>query len=189
MRLHLGDEVIKRRAIQVVEQLLLAANPPAVPTEAEIIAAFNERREELKRPPRLSIEHIYFNREREAEVDEVIARIQRQGLSAEAARELSSPFLPGYRFSGQTPDQLARHFGSAFVLNLMQAEPVAGQWAGPVRSTYGLHYVYVSALEPARDAELEEVRKLLERDLSSRARTKALQESVSKMREEYEVRR
>ncbi len=28
MRLHLGDEVIKRRMVQVMEQLLLAANPP-----------------------------------------------------------------------------------------------------------------------------------------------------------------
>ncbi|MDE0931642.1 MAG: peptidyl-prolyl cis-trans isomerase, partial [Halioglobus sp.] len=55
MRLHLSDEVIKRRMIQVMEQLLLAANPPLPPTEAEIIAEFDQRKEELRRPTRYSI--------------------------------------------------------------------------------------------------------------------------------------
>ncbi|MAT93080.1 MAG: hypothetical protein CME59_10810 [Halioglobus sp.] len=188
MRLHLGDEVVKRRMIQVMEQLLLAANPPAVPTEAQLAAEFAQRREELRRPPRLSIEHIYFNREREADVDSVIATIDEQGLDAAAARQLSSPFLPGYRFRQQTPDQLARHFGASFVRNLLATNPQAGAWSGPVRSTYGVHYVWVEALEPEREATLEEVRPQLLRDLESRARAEALRESIDRLRERYEVR-
>ena len=187
MRLHLGDEVIKRRIIQIVEQLLLAANPPAQPTAVEIEAEFQARREDLRRPARYSIEHLYFSREREAEVEEVAARIETQGLTAEQARSFSSPFLPGYVFLRQTPDQLARHFGAAFVKNLIDAGPRAGAWLGPVRSTYGLHYVFVSEIEPDRDATLDEVRSLLERDLSSRARNAALAEGIDKLRENYEV--
>ncbi|PLW67305.1 peptidyl-prolyl cis-trans isomerase [Pseudohalioglobus lutimaris] len=189
MRLHLGDEVIKRRMIQVVEQLMLASNPPAAPTEAEVRAEFEQRRDELRRPPRYTIEHLYFSREREDEVSAVIERVLSRKLSAEDARQFSSPFLPGYRFVSQTPDQLARHFGAAFVDNLEEAGPRAGEWVGPVRSTYGLHYVFVSELEPGRDAELEEVRKQLERDLVSRARTASLAESIEALRENYEVRR
>ncbi|KAA1194099.1 peptidyl-prolyl cis-trans isomerase [Pseudohalioglobus sediminis] len=187
MRLHLGDEVVKRRMIQVVEQLMLAANPPAEPAEEEMRAEFESRREELRRPPRYSIEHVYINREREAEVDAIIGEIQARQLTPESARELSSPFLPGYRFNSQTPDQLARHFGAAFLLNLEQANPVAGEWAGPIRSTYGLHYVYVSEFEPSRDARFDEVRQLLQRDLASRARAAALADSIAALREEYEV--
>lgn len=187
MRLHLGDEVVKRRMIQIMEQLMLASNPPAEPTEQQLAEEFASRKEELRRPPRYSVEHIYFNRERELEVESVIATIAEQGLDAEQARSMSSPFLPGYRFLKQTPEQLARHFGAAFVLNLKEAGPVAGQWLGPIRSTYGLHYVYVLALEPDRDATLEEVRPLLLRDLQSRGRTTALQESIARLREEYEV--
>ena len=187
MRLHLGDEVVKRRLIQIMEQLMLAANPPAAPAEAELAAEFEQRGEELRRPPRYSIEHIYFNRDREAEVETVIATVKEQAMTPEQARSLSSPFLPGYRFSRQTPEQLARHFGSAFVMNLEQSDPQPGLWRGPIRSTYGLHYVFVSELEPSRDATLEEVRTLLERDLQSRARTAALAESIDRLREEYEV--
>lgn len=187
MRLHLGDEVVKRRLIQVMEQLMLANNPPVSPTEAQIADEFDAKREELRRPPRYSIEHLYFNREREDEVESVIATVAQQHLSAEAARHLSSPFLPGYTFQRQSPDQLARHFGASFVMNLEQADPVAGQWTGPIRSTYGLHYVWVSALEPARDARLEEVELQLRRDLEARARSEALQQSIAAMREDYEV--
>jgi len=187
MRLHLGDEVVKRRMIQIMEQLLLVANPPQTASEAAIAGEFAARKEELRRPPRYSIEHVYFNRAREGEAEQVVASITEQNLSATEARQLSSPFLPGYTFQRQSSDQLARHFGAAFVKNLLDAEPAAQQWVGPIRSTYGLHYVWVSELEPSRDATLEEVRPLLLRDLDSRARTEALQESMAKLRESYEV--
>ena len=187
MRLHLGDEVVKRRMVQVMEQLLLAGNPPAPPTEAMIEAAFEERRDELRRPRRYDIEHLYFSRDREQDVPAVIARITDERLSVDQTRELGSPFLPGYRFLRQSPEQLARHFGAAFVKNLEEAEPVARAWVGPIRSTYGLHYVWVDAIEEARDATLEEVRVQLLRDLESRARRDALQASVDRLRENYEV--
>jgi hypothetical protein len=187
MRLHLGDEVIKRRLIQVMEQLLLAANPPLVPTEAEIEAEFTARRVQLRKPARYSIEHLYFNSEREGEVDAVIAKIEAEGRSATTAREMSSPFLPGYVFSRQSPDQLARHFGASFVSNLEETEPQAGQWAGPVRSTYGLHYVWVEAIEPERDSTLDEVRGQLLRDLEMRSKSKALASAIENLRADYEV--
>jgi hypothetical protein len=188
MRLHLGDEVVKRRLIQVMEQLMLAGSPPRAPTEQELQAEFELRRDELRRPPRYSIEHIYFNREREGEIDSAIATIKEKSLDATQARELSSPFLPGYRFRHQTPDQLARHFGASFVKNLMESKPAAGAWSGPIRSTYGLHYVWVDELEPDRDATLEEVRLQLLRDLESRAKAASLRASIESLRERYEVR-
>jgi len=188
MRLHLGDEVIKRRMIQVMEQLLLANAPPAPVTDEEIETEFASRREELRRPPRYSIEQLYFNREREKDIPQVIERIRKQGLNATEARQLSSPFLPGYVFNKQTPDQLARSFGAAFVMNLQQAEPQAGKWVGPLASTYGQHYVWVEAIEPARDATLDEVRAQLERDLASRHRGEALRSAIDQLRQNYEVR-
>jgi len=187
MRLHLGDEVVKRRLVQIMEQLLLAANPPLVPTDAEIEAEFVARKEELRKPARYSIEHLYFTREREAEIDSVIATIKEQALFAEAARSMSSPFLPGYVFKRQSPDQLARHFGASFVMNFQDGNPQQGQWLGPLRSTYGLHYVWVEAIEPERDANLDEVKVQLLRDLEVRAKAAALQSAIENMRKDYEV--
>jgi parvulin-like peptidyl-prolyl isomerase len=189
MRLHLSDEVIKRRLVQIMEQLLLGFNPPEPVTDAELQAEFEARKDELRRPPRYSIEHVYFNAGRESEAEAAIARINNEQLDAAAALELSSPFLPGYRFTRQSPDQLARQFGSQFVSNLESATPRPGTWVGPVRSTYGLHYVWVNEVEAGREATLEEVSKQLHRDIESRKRAVALQQSIDEMRADYEVRK
>ena len=187
MRLHLGDEVIKRRMVQVMEQLLLATQPPAQPSEVMIEAAFAERKSELRRPPRYTIEHLYFSRDRAAEVDNAVDTITANDWQPEQARQLGSPFLPGYRFTQQSPAQLARHFGAAFVKNFEKAGPQAMQWVGPVRSTYGMHYVWVESVTPSRDATLEEVRPELQRDLESELRTEALQAAIAELRQRYEL--
>ena len=174
--------------IQVMEQFLLASNPPARPSEADIVAEFERRHEELRRAPRYSIEHIYFDRAREAEAAAVIAKIEAANLTPQQARELSSPFLPGYRFTRQTPDQLARNFGTAFVQNLTSLDLHAGQWVGPVRSTYGTHYVWLDQIEAARDAELDEVRPQVQRDLESLSKQAALRHAIHALRENSEIR-
>jgi hypothetical protein len=187
MELHLGDEVVKRRLIQAMEQLLLVQNSRPPPGEAAIVARFEERQEELRRPPRYSIEHVFLPRDRKPEITGVQQQIVSAQLNPEQARQLSSPFLPGYRFRAQSPQQLARHFGAAFVMNLQALEPAPQTWVGPVESTYGYHLVWLESLEPARPALLEEVRSELERDLLLEQRNQALREAVARVRQGYEV--
>ena len=72
--------------------------------------------------------------------------------------------------------------------SLERAAPTARQWLGPIRSSYGLHYVWISALEPARDAQLAEVEKQLRRDLEYAAQAQALQCAIAALRADYDVR-
>jgi hypothetical protein len=187
MELHLGDEVVKRRLIQVMEQLLLVRYPPLVPTEEDLQLAFEQRREELRRPVRYTINHVYLTRDRELELAAVAENIRLHSLAPEAAREFSSPFLPGYRFVSQSPQQLARNFGAGFVLNLEALDPQANTWVGPVESTYGFHLVWIEQLQSARDARLDEVQQQLLRDLKLERRREALRDAVAVVREGYEV--
>jgi hypothetical protein len=187
IELHLGDEVVKRRLIQVMEQLLLARHPPQQPTEDDIAAAFEDRAEELRRPVRYSIDHVYFTRDRSEQVDAVSAQIRAQAMTPQQARQLSSPFLPGYRFMAQSPQQLARNFGAGFVLNLEKSEPQAGSWVGPLESTYGYHLVWIEELQSERAARLDEVREQLLRDLKLERRRAALRDAVARVRTKYEV--
>ncbi len=188
MGLHLGDEVIKRRMIQVMEQLLLLAHPPAAVDDAALATAYEERREALRQPTRYTLQHLYYPREKVAEIAPTLERLRNEGIAPSQALSFSAPFLPGYRFAGQSPDQLARQFGAAFVMNLERLQPQPGQWVGPVQSSFGQHLVWVEAIEPARDAELAEVRQRLQRDLESEARNAALASAVAQLRSEYEVR-
>jgi hypothetical protein len=171
MRLHLGDEVVKRRLIQEMQQRLLFANPAIRPTKAEVLAEFSARKIEFSHPTRYSIEHIFFNIDREAEASSAIATIEQQQIDAESAKRFSSPFMSGYEF----------------VSTLINAGPVVGQPIGPIRSIYGIHYVWVTAIEPRRDAQLKEVEPQVRRDLEARASKQVLKSSIAVLRAEYEV--
>ncbi|MDG1662541.1 MAG: hypothetical protein P8H97_04120 [Pseudomonadales bacterium] len=192
MRLHLNDTVVKRRLIQVMEQQLLADNPASPPGKEEIEEEFENRFTELRRPPLYSIEHLFFNREREPEAPSVIAKITQQKLDFQAARHFSSPYLQGHKFTRQTPKQLTQNFGTEFVLSLEQAAPIAQpivqHWLGPIRSVFGLHYVWLNALEPARDAQLAEVEQQLRNDLTYAAQAQSLQNAIANLRQDYDVR-
>ena len=51
MRLHLDDQVVKRRLVQLMEQQLLIDSPAAKPSVDEIKVAFINRKQDLQRPP------------------------------------------------------------------------------------------------------------------------------------------
>ncbi len=187
MQLHLGDELVKRRLIDKVQNRLLSEASAAAPTKEQLRSEFSDRKEQFRLPARLSIAHLFFTEEREEQIKSVIAEIQENKLDVKAARHLSAPFMSGYEFHRQTPDQLARHFGAQFVSELAQASPVAGQWLGPIRSLYGLHYVWVAAIEPAREARFAEVEPQIRRDLETKIRTQALKNSIAALHNEYEV--
>ena len=181
MELHLGDEVVKRRLVQLMELVLLARNPPQPPTAEDLRAAFEARREELRRPPRYSLHQVFLARDRVAEADALLAKFREQGLSPAQALEF------GYHFDSRSPEELARQFGAAFVLNLERAAPEPGTWTGPVVSTYGTHLVWVEAVLPPREASLEEVESQLRRDLELVRRQEALDQALAQVREDYEV--
>jgi hypothetical protein len=187
MRLHLGDEVVKRRLIQEMQRRLLFVNPAIMPTKAQVLAEFTARKNEFRLPARYSIEHIFFNLDRDAETNSAIATIEQQQLDAESAKRFSSPFMSGYKFYQQTPDQLVRLFGVEFVSTLINAEPVVGQPIGPIRSIYGMHYVWVTAIALGRDAQLEEVEPQVRRDLKAKASRLALKNAIVALRSKYEV--
>jgi hypothetical protein len=188
MRLHLGDEVVKRRLIEKMKQRLLTINPPIEVTETQIAAEFIARKHEFYRSPRYSFAHVFISSEREAELKSVIKTIQDQRLTARTARYLSSPFMSGYEFQAQTAEQLTRNFGVLFISDLTKLGPVVGQWYGPIRSSFGWHYLWISAIEQGRDARLDEVTRQLRYSLEVSARERALQTAMAALRSEYEVR-
>ena len=96
--------------------------------------------------------------------------------------------MSGYEFQAQTAEQLTRNFGVLFISDLAKLGPVVGQWYGPIRSSFGWHYLWISAIEQGRDARLDEVARQLRYSLEVSARERALQTAMAALRSEYEVR-
>jgi len=187
LNLHLGDEVIRGRIIQLVEQILVDGSSVPLLTEIEVRSEFESSKEQYQEPRKYSIQHIYFPVERANEAEELHSRIGNEGLSFASVKNFSALFLQGYQFRAQSPQQLENYFGTEFVENFEAFEPTIGAWVGPVESTFGLHLVWVDAIEDGRSKTLEEVRPALERELDLQRRHNALQQAVIKLRDRYEV--
>jgi len=187
MRMHLGDEVIKRRLIQLTEEWLLLKSPPQAVSVADIETFFNENADQFLEDQRLSFSHVFFPRERESDMLKLKSDIESQGLVFETALKRGAPFLAGYTFQSLTADQIARQFGAGFVTNLMAQDLSAETWLPPIASTFGWHLVSIAEVKPARAQTLDEASDEILATLNRERRLDALDRAKAELRKDYEV--
>ena len=189
LRLHLTDEVIRRRLVQIMERLIVATADNLLPTSAQIEARYDAELESWQEPTRYSFSHVFLSSERADEMPELVARVEAGQLTPEDARLLGAPFLSGYEFRRQSRDQMTRVFGAVFAEQIESVTPVPGKWIGPIDSAFGKHYVYITDLEPPRTLPLEEVSVRIERDLVREAEAQRVTDWVEQAMSRYEVQR
>jgi parvulin-like peptidyl-prolyl isomerase len=189
LRLHLTDEVIRRRLVQIMERLIVATRPNPAPGAEAVTARYQQELDSWLEPARYTFSHVFLSTERAAEMPALMAQINTDSLSPDAARLLGAPFLSGYAFRRQSPEQMTRVFGAEFAEQVSATEVQAGAWIGPVTSVFGQHYVYIEAFEPSRTLELEEVSVRIERDLVREGEEQAVVDWVEGAMAGYEVRR
>ena len=189
LRLHLTDEVIRRRLVQIMERLIVATRPNPVPSGEAVAARYQQELDSWREPARYTFSHVFLSTERAAEMPSLMAQINAENLSPDAARLIGAPFLSGYAFRRQSPEQMTRVFGAEFAEQVSATEVDAGSWIGPVSSVFGQHYVYIEAFEPSRTLELDEVSVRIERDLVREGEEQAVVDWVGEAMASYEVRR
>jgi len=189
LRLHLTDEVIRRRLVQIMERLIVATAVIARPTDSDIQSRYEREVEMWREPARYTFSHVFLADDRSEEMSALVSSVSAENLKPEAARMLGSPFLSGYTFKQQSPDQIARVFGASFSEQLAAMTPEQGGWIGPVTSAFGVHFVYIEEFKPARTLELSEVSQRIARDLDREAEAQAVTDWVTAAMARYEVRR
>jgi len=187
LRLHLTDEVIRRRLVQVMERLIVATTPSAAPTADDIQARYEADLQSWQEPARFSLSHVFLPADRAGEMTDLMARVIGEQLTADEARMLGAPFLSGYRFNRQSADQLTRVFGAVFAEELEALEPELDSWVGPISSAFGVHYVYVELREPPRTLGVDEVRERIVRDLERESEEERVAQWVAEVMATYEV--
>jgi hypothetical protein len=168
-----GDTVVQRRLAQKMAFLLDDVIRTAEPPEAELRALYETRPDLVRRPRRVSFEHIFFRRED----GDGRARASLAILSdaTAAPKDLGDRLLLGDRFSEQDEQALTSLFGTAFARTILEL-PV-GQWSGPVESGFGLHLVRVVAVSPPQPRPFTEIRERLAEEWR-RAQQEAAQAQV-----------
>ena len=189
LRMHLTDEVIRRRLVQVMERLLAASASIAPPTESVLLERWEANQDEYVVPERYSFAQVFLPSERAAEREEIGSVISQGDLSAVEARQLGGPFLAGFEFDTRSIAQLQRQFGTQFVAAFVASEKRTDSWVGPLASTYGLHWLYIRDVTPERLRPLDEVRVKIERSWRAEQESAAVDTAVARLMAKYEVRR
>jgi hypothetical protein len=187
MRLHLADEVIRRRTVQLMETLIAAGSGITLPSESELADRYAAERPALLEPATFSFQQVFSRAESDEEQRGRLVAAIESGLEPSDVRVVSDVFLAGYQFSRLSERALAQQFGVAFAAQVTQGDWSLQQWVGPVNSVFGQHWLWFDAITAPRTPSLEEVRDQLARDLTREREDQAVSDWVAQVIDGYEV--
>jgi PPIC-type PPIASE domain len=178
------DLIIRRRLRQKMEFTFEDTVPP--PQEAELRAYFAAHADKFRSQPLISFRQVFVSLQRGNTAETDARRILTQLASAApGASDEGDTLLLGEGFN-QTPlDRIAALFGDEFAGALATASP--GRWIGPLRSSYGLHLVLVTASHPAALPPFDQVRPTVEREWFAERRAAALTAQYQALLAGYQV--
>jgi hypothetical protein len=191
MSLDQDDIIVRRRMRQKFEFLSedrAARSGP--PNELELEAYLRQYADKYREEPRVTFEHIFFNREKrgksaEADAKAVLAGLTGKNGAAIDVEKLSDAFLLPFWFEKVSAGETARLFGENFGKQLASVE--TGNWAGPLESNYGLHLVRVDERAPGITPPLANVREAVLRDRLNERRKQELDAQYAKLRARYTI--
>ena len=181
------DIVVKRRVRQKIELIAEEDASTRAPTDADLSAYLTANPARFVQPAALTFDQVFLGPSTAGP-----AVVHAVAVTGEALRrgadpqELGKPTLLPSRLTHTPADLVARDFGDAFAAALVKA-PV-GEWVGPIDSSFGTHYVRVSARTPAVNPPLGAVRDHVVREWENERRLRARTDAYAKMRSGYEVR-
>jgi hypothetical protein len=183
-----ADPRVRLALIQKVEMLAAGRADAQALSDEDLAAFFALRKERYSIPAQLSLLQVLF-KEREgagqAAAQELLVRFSKENPADAAVREAGDASLLERIYRNTTAPDMARQFGQPFVTAL-KALPT-GEWAGPIRSSYGWHVVKVEAWEPARIPELAQVRERVPTDLRYESRQAAEEQGYLEIASKYQV--
>jgi parvulin-like peptidyl-prolyl isomerase len=188
LSLDADDTIIRRRLAQKMQFLAEDLASQIEPSEEQLLAFYHDNHDKLTDPAQFSFTHIYFSRDQRGDKAAADAELVRRELldsAVERAPERGDRFMLESDFETLTERQVARLFGNEFAREVFQLTP--DEWAGPVKSGYGLHLVRIFDTEPARLPEFEEIRSQVTNLYLDDLRRRTNEEVYERLKSRYEI--
>jgi hypothetical protein len=180
------DVIIRRRVRQKMEFFAEDASVPE-PSEAELAAYLAANPERFKTEDRLTFHQVFLSATRRgAAIDRDSQQVSNAlADTAVDTTAIGDSFLLGEEFQTVSLSELAGIFGDVFAKRMSVIEQ--GRWQGPVPSSFGQHFVYISERIPGSLPALDAVRDAVRREWSNSRRLEAEQKLYGSLRERYEI--
>jgi hypothetical protein len=179
------DVIVRRRLAQKMEFLTEDIATAGDPSAADLAAYFAENADQYREPPKVTVRHVFFSRERRRDAAKADAEAALRTLDGNPPPGLGDPFLGPARFSGRTEPELARQLGNDFAAAVFDLPE--GRWSGPIQSVYGFHLVRVEDRRAGRQQTLADVRDRVLQDWRQSRRQAANDALYQDLRSKYKI--
>lgn len=192
LALGFDDDLVIRRMLRDKMRLLLRADPARVPPSDEELRAYLEgHTSEYETKEATSFDHVFLSdRARgghiEKDADALLAQFRSEAITPEAAPRFSDPFPLGLSVRARPASAIVFQFGAPFAEAVTTLAP--GSWAGPIRSPFGVHLVWVRAHDPGGLPPLDAVRQRVTTAVLEERAASHLREALARLRDLYRVR-
>ena len=182
------DVIIRRRVRQKMEFLAEDISAPE-PNEEQLADFLKANPERFRTEDRLTFHQVFLSATRRGRaIDDDSKQVANALDRADAAVDTSAlgdPFLLGEEFQALTQNEVAGLFGDGFAKRISAMEQ--GRWQGPVASSFGQHFVFISERIPGSLPPLDAVREAVRREWSNARRLEAEQKLYGSLRQRYEI--
>ncbi|MCU0789281.1 MAG: peptidylprolyl isomerase [Verrucomicrobia bacterium] len=183
------DPVIRQRLQQKMEFLAEDLSATVDPTDEELANYLEQNPERFQQDARFTFRQVYLDPDKrgtniDADAAALLGRLRAGGARIEID-DLGDRLLLPREFIKEPRAAVSAQFGLEFANALGRAP--AGEWSGPIVSSFGQHLVWVSERSEPRLPPLEEVRSRVERSLATARRQEAVQAFLKECLERYTV--
>jgi hypothetical protein len=184
-----SDLVIRRHLVQLMRLATERVGAAGLPSDEELAEYLARHAERFATPARVTLAHVYLSQRRGAELESqataLLARLRTNAPSPALAASLGDPFIRGAEIRGATDADLTQSFGTGFAEALRDAPE--REWVGPLRSSYGLHLVWIRERIPAAVPPLSAVRSQVALRLLHERGAAAARERLQALRARYDA--
>ena len=156
-----SDVVVRRHLTEAMRLAAGRLDAADMPTEADLQAYLAAHGDAFGAPSLVRFTQVYLARDRhgvtlEADAARLLAELRRDRVLPADAPARGDASLVGADVGPIAATDLDRRFGPGFAASLDGA--AVGTWIGPVRSSYGVHLVWIHERVAARMPPLDSVR-------------------------------
>lgn len=172
--LEYGDEITRRRLIQLMEEKLVT-QADIVISDGEIADYYNLTTDNSLSAPRISFKHIFLAT---SDIPQNILSELNSGSEIKG-----DAFLAGHDFQKVSESSVNKSFGIYFFtqLNLRSIN----RWQGPINSSFGYHWVSLSEYLPPQKLTLLSQQTRIRSALYEKRRKQVLTAQIIKLRDNY----
>lgn len=185
LKLHLGDEVVRRHLINKMKFVIENSAAPDQPDTEKLVAWWRNHGDRYANPARYSVFHLYFSRGSDVDISALSSELNNSATMSVEWDQLSDPFYQGNQLTNLTVQDLTVMMGSPFADAVQRLQP--SQWSQPVTTRFGTHLILLKDAVKGKHLPFAEVKSRVYQDYFEAEQQRLRKESIAELVAQYDV--